>query len=88
MQPAQAALNGAQAAVDAASADASKYMPEHYQRLQAQLTATRAAFDRKEYEAVLNSAPALTSDANTLASEAAQRRAAALTAQSGPTKQP
>lgn len=80
MQPAQAALDGAQSAVNTASADASKYMPEHYQRLQAQLTAMKAAFDRKEYAAVLNSAPSLTADANSVAQQAAARRTAAQTA--------
>jgi hypothetical protein len=80
MQPAQAALDSAQNAVNAASADASKYMPEHYQRLQSQLAATKAAFDQKQYAAVLNSAPALTSDANSVAQQAAAKKTAAMSA--------
>jgi hypothetical protein len=78
MQPAQAALEGAQSAVNAIQADASKYMPEHYARLQAQLTALRAAFDQKQYAAVLNSAPGLTSEANSVAQQAAARKTAAM----------
>jgi hypothetical protein len=79
MQPAQAALDSARNAVNAAiAADASKYMPEHYQRLQAQLSATQAAFDRKEYAAVLNSAPSLTADANDIAQQSAAKKSAAM----------
>jgi hypothetical protein len=80
MQPAQAALDGAQNAVNAASADASKYMPEHYRRLQSQLNAMEAAFDQKQYAAVLNSAPSLTSEANSVAQQAAARKTQALNA--------
>jgi hypothetical protein len=80
MQPAQSALDSAQNAVNAASPDGSKYMPEHYRRLQAQLTAVKAAFDQKQYAAVLNSAPALTADANSVAQQAAAKRLAAMSA--------
>jgi hypothetical protein len=55
-------------------------MPEHYQRLQAQLTALQASFDQKNYAAVLNSAPTLTTDAGTVAKEAAEKKATAMTA--------
>jgi hypothetical protein len=80
MQPAQSALDNAQNAVKAAAPDASKYMPEHYQRLQAELSASQAAFDRKDYAAVLNSAPALTADAQSVQQQAAAKKAAAMTA--------
>jgi|HubBroStandDraft_6_1064221.scaffolds.fasta_scaffold266734_2 hypothetical protein len=80
MQPAQSALDTAQNAVNAAKPDASKYMPEHYQRLQAELSAAQASFDKQDYAAVLNSAPALTADAQSVQQQAAAKKASAMTA--------
>jgi hypothetical protein len=80
MQPAQAALDGATSAVQAASADASKYMPAHLQTLQARLSSLKAAFDNKDYAGVLASAPAITADAQQLAKEVAAKKAEAMQA--------
>jgi len=75
MQPAKQALEVAQSAVEAASANAGKYMPEHLQTLQARLASLKASFDQKDYATVLSTAAPLTSDANTLAQEAASKKA-------------
>lgn len=75
MQPAKQALDAAGSAITAASADARKYMPEHLQSLQTRLTNLQTAFQQKDYATVLSAAPALTSDAKTLAQEAAAKKA-------------
>src|SRR5580658_1472916 len=80
MQPAQTALASAETAVQSASADAAKYMPEHLRDLQARLNSLKAAFDQEQYDAVAATAPALTADANSLAQQAAAKKATAMTA--------
>ena len=75
MEPARQALAAAQTAVDASAADAGQYMPEHLKSLQARLGTLKTAFEQKDYATVLSTAPALTSDAKSVAQEAAAKKA-------------
>jgi hypothetical protein len=75
MEPAKQALDGANSAVSAAAADARKYMPEHLSTLQRKLSDLKSAFDRKDYAAVLASAPAVVNEAKSLAQAAASKKA-------------
>ena len=75
MEPARQALQGADSAVSAAAADAGKYMPEHLSTLQRKLSDLKSSFDRKDYAAVLASAPAVVDEAKSLAQAAASKKA-------------
>lgn len=75
MEPARQALQGADSAVSAAAADAGKYMPEHLSTLQRKLSDLKSSFDRKDYAAVLASAPAVVDEAKSLAQAAASQKA-------------
>ena len=72
--PAEAALAAAQSAVDSVVAEASKYVPDQAQSLQAQLTALKDKFGKGEYEAVVTDAKALASKAKDVASAAAAKK--------------
>jgi hypothetical protein len=72
--PAEAALAAAQSAVDSVVAEASKYVPDQAQSLQAQLTALKDKFGKGEYEAVVTDAKALASQAKDVASAAAAKK--------------
>ena len=52
--PAEAALADANAAMQKIGPDAQKYAPTEYAAVNEQVEAMKAAFDKKEYEAVLN----------------------------------
>ena len=75
MEPAKQALDGANSAVSAAAADAGKYMPERLSTLQRKLSDLKSSFDRKDYAAVLASAPAVVDQAKSLAQAAASKKA-------------
>jgi hypothetical protein len=75
MQPAKQALDGATSAVNAAATDAAAYMPEHYKTLQSRLADLNVSFDQRQYSAVLANAPGLTADAQSVAVEAAGKKA-------------
>jgi hypothetical protein len=75
MEPAQKALDGLGNAMTAAeSAGASKYVPEQYSAVQGKLTELKAAFDKKDYAAVLKGAPALLTEAQSLVGAAAAKK--------------
>jgi hypothetical protein len=74
MEPAQKALAEVEAAVQAASADAQKYLPEQYASVDQKLSELKASFDKKEYAAVVTGAPALLTDVKSLASAAAAKK--------------
>jgi len=75
MQPAKEALGAAASAIQEAATDGAKYMPEHLKTLQDRMATLQSAYDQKNYDTVISSAPALTNDATTLAKEAAAKRA-------------
>ena len=73
--PAEAALKGAEEAINTMKGEASKYMPDQVQALDSSLAATREKLSKGDYKAVLSDAPALTSKAQEIASAAAAKKA-------------
>jgi len=73
--PAETALKAAEAAIDSAKGEASKYMPDQVRSLDSALAATREKLSKGDYKAVLSEAPALTSKAQEIASAAAAKKA-------------
>ena len=73
--PAETALKAAEAAIDSAKGEASKYMPDQVRSLESALSSTREKLSKGDYKAVLSEAPALTSKAQEIASAAAAKKA-------------
>jgi hypothetical protein len=73
--PAETALKGAEEAINAAKAEASKYLPDQMKSLEASLAATREKLSKEDYKGVLADAPALTAKAQEVASAAATKKA-------------
>jgi len=74
MEPAQQALSDAQSAVEAASADAAKYVPEKLAALQTKMAGLKASFDAHDYATVLANAPGVSGEAKSLQQEAAAKK--------------
>src|SRR5262244_3389071 len=73
--PAETALKAAEAAVNAAKAEVSKYMPDQASSLDAGLAAAREKFNKGDFKGALSDAQALASKANDMASAAAAKKA-------------
>ena len=80
MEPAKQALADAQSAIDAASADASKYEPDELNALRTRLASLKGSFDTHDYAAVLANAPGVSGEARTLSQEAAAKKEEAMKA--------
>jgi hypothetical protein len=74
MEPAQKAIADIEAAIAAAGEDASKYVPDQLQAVNDQLANLKSAFDRKDYNSVVEAAPAVLTQAQGLASAAAAKK--------------
>jgi hypothetical protein len=83
MEPAKQAIAGIDSAVSAASADAGKYIPDQLASVQAKVADLKAAFDKKDYKAVLAGAPAILSEAQGLLGAAAMKKEEVVKAMSG-----
>ena len=73
--PAETALKAAEAAVNTAKAEVSKYMPDQASALDAGLSAAREKFNKGDFKAALSDAQAVTAKANELASAVAAKKA-------------
>src|SRR4029453_5612190 len=73
--PAETALKAAEAAIDSAKGEASKYMPDQVKSLESALSSAREKLSKGDYKGVLSEAPALTSKAQEIASAAAAKKA-------------
>jgi len=74
-EPAETALKAAEAAVNTAKAEVSKYLPDQAAALDAGLAAAREKFNKGDYKGALSDAQALSAKANELASAAAAKKA-------------
>lgn len=77
-EPAEAALADANAALQKIAPDATKYAPAEYAAVNEQVTAMKAAFDKKDYEGVLNSVHKLAPNLRLLAETVNSKKGEAL----------
>ena len=75
MEPAQRSISDIEAALGTAAPDAAKYVPDRLTDVRRELNDLRAAFDRRDYAAVLEAAPGVMTKAQGLAGAAAARKA-------------
>ncbi len=73
-EPAAAALADANAALQKVAPEATQYAPTEYAALNEQVTAMKAAFDRQDYQAVLNTVRKLAPSLHMLAETVSARK--------------
>ena len=74
LEPAKKMLGEIDAAVTAAGADAQQYVPDQVAGVKQKLADLQAAFDKKDYKAIITGAPALLAEAKGLAAAAAKKK--------------
>jgi enamine deaminase RidA (YjgF/YER057c/UK114 family) len=79
-KPAQQAIADVEAALAAAGADATKYVPDMVLAVEAQVANLKSLYDKKDYKGVIAAAPAALAAAQALPTEAATVKQAALDA--------
>jgi hypothetical protein len=77
MEPAKKAIADVEAAVAAAGADASQFIPDQLQAVTTGIADLKSKFDQKDYKGVLAAAPALLAQAQGLSAAAATAKQAA-----------
>ena len=73
-KPAEEAIKAAEAAIDSAKGEATKYIPDQVKGLEERLKAAKDAFAKKDYTATLNAAKDLPGKAKDLAAAAAAKK--------------
>ena len=73
-EPAAAAISGIDAAINTASAEASKYVPDQLTDVQAKFAALKDSFDKQDYKSVLTGGPAVLTAAQGLVAAAAAKK--------------
>jgi hypothetical protein len=74
MEPAKNALDNINASLAAVSADAQKYIPDQLASVQGKVAALTASYEKKDYAAVVTSAPAVLAEVNGLAGAVAAKK--------------
>jgi len=75
MEPAQRSISDIDSALSRSASDAARYVPEQLTDVRRELGDLKATFDRQDYAAVLEAAPAVMARAQSLASAAAAKKA-------------
>src|ERR1700719_2771406 len=74
MEPAKSALDSINATLSAVSADAQQYVPDQLASAQSKAASLTASYDKKDYAAVVASAPAVMAEVNGLAGAVAAKK--------------
>jgi len=74
MEPAKNALDNINSTLNSVSADAQKYVPDQFAHAQGKVAELTAAYEKKNYDAVIARAPAVLAEVNGLSGAAAAKK--------------